>query len=160
MPTYSRAMAISLTNGNVTIISSGGVFNANQTVFTAPANRKTIIELKGMVATTLGASGTIGFKIEKQSSFNSTWSQDGTNWYMSIGTAGTGQMVSLTMDGANRKALLDSGRIDGAADGATAGSGNVRIVLYPGDRIRTTNGTTGNGANYRLEYVTEQYLSA
>ena len=160
VPTYSRAMAIAITNGNVVVNSGGGAIAANQTIFTAPANRKTILELKGMVATTLGASGTIGFRIEKQSSFNSTWSTDGTSWAMSIGTAGVGQMVSLTADATNRKVLLDSGRVDGAADGAATAGGNMRIVLYPGDRIRTTGGSTGDGANYRLEYVTEQYLSA
>lgn len=159
MPTYSRAMAIAITNGNVAVNSGGGVF-ITSTVFTAPANRKTIIELKGMVATTLGASGNISFRLEKQSSFNSTWSIDTLDFGMSIGTAGVGQMVALTMDAANRKAVIDSGRMDGGVDSAATGVGNCRIVLYPGDRLRVIGGTTGNGANYRLEYVTEQYFSA
>jgi hypothetical protein len=159
MATYSAALSLAIANGNVLINSGGGVVPANQTIYTAPAGRKTIIELKGAVAITIGAGGSFPLKIEKQSSFNSTW-VEAVAFTVSMSGGGLNSMSAFTMDAASRKALIDAGRVEGATVGDATASGNVRIVLYPGDRIRTAGGAVPEGSNYRFEYVTEQYFAA
>jgi hypothetical protein len=159
MATYSAALSLAIANGNVLVNSGGGAVPANQLVYTAPAGRKTIIELKGAVAITVGAGGNLGFKIEKQSSFNSTWGE-AVSFTLNMVGGGLNSMSAFQMDAASRKALIDAGRVDGATVGDATAAGNVRIVLYPGDRIRTIAASVPEGSNYRVEFVTEQYFAA
>lgn len=158
MGTFSSAIAIAVARNNVLINTGSGAFTPNQLVYQAPASRKTIFELAGAVAITVGGSASINFAFQKKSQFNGTF---GTMFSFTGSKAGGGIGVytPISFDDVAKKILAESGRVVDAFNLDTGSDGNVRLVMYPDEKILVTGGSASEGANFQFEYIIEQYFS-
>lgn len=156
MATFSGAIALLTGTFNSSIPSSNGSVVANNTIYTAPAGRKTIINFTNFF-NNLNGTSTVAFKIQRKDP--QTGSYVHFMEFSCSGTGGSSTPFALSMAQSSIQALINNGvaELNGAAPDA---AGNVRIVLMPEDRIQTVSGSTQDGSSLRVMGRTEEYYSS
>jgi hypothetical protein len=154
MATFSGAINLLTGTFNVQAASNNTTITGGETVYTAPAGKKTILYFTNFHNSQNGAlsmSFNYRRKDPQSGSYTTMFS------FTADGTSVSGPFT-LSMSTTDVQKFINYGIAEFNGDAPTS-AGNVRIVMMPEDRITVAGGTCPNNSTIRVCGRTEEYYS-